>query len=396
MDRDHKLRLVGAENLASVSRDPTLPREYRPPEHASPEAMLRWARAQRSLNNLAPGTGEVAKTAQTEFVSLAFAALGKGGAFPADSAPLSYIRKVRRVKAYVIAGSIALVLVVAVRVGLVLFGSNVSQPVGATTEMASPGNSDLQLSLTPTTFAVDGQLPAQSGEKFAENSISAPITGYSRSSRFALLGQAVQMAEPELTVAADDSVAYAVPVAAKLDDGTKAGLAPLNVAVFDKFVPPEPVPNLVAGIDNPGKFVPPAQYSRQDLGTGAGDLFRLISGQDSAANAANSVQLDRLLATRPSIYVHHGLGVSPETVRKVMQKLSGDGYESIFQVGVPFRIGRTNVRFYHKGDKNLAQEIAESVIPLVDGPQFTAPRDFSRYSKPPRAGTIDIWLSDKA
>ena len=264
----------------------------------------------------------------------------------------------------------------------------------APAEMTTPAN-NVQHSPVPETFFVDEFKLWAGAEKLTSDSTFLPSVGFSPRIPLMVLGQIAQIAEPEIQAVSLGIVAYSVLEAMK-PAAIDSALVGMNVPLPDKIAQPVTVSNPSASIDDSRQFAPPAQYSRQDLGSGVGDLLRLITGQALTKSADGEVQTNVVLTSKPLIYVHHGLGVSPETVRKVMQKLASNGYESIYQIGVPFRIGRTNVRFYHAIDMNLAKEIAGAVIPLVDGPQFSEPRDFSRYSKPPRAGTIDIWLSDKA
>ncbi len=380
-------------------------REDRPPEHSSPEAMLKWARAQRLNQKLPKESAASHKKAQKEFVSLAFAAPVAAGvhlvaesaenaAFAPDSAAIVPSRSASNRSRFL--GPTGAVLAVLLALVVIWSGMNGSQTLPSVQpETRIDPNAALDPFASNSSNGEAAMLQLVAADALQTNFLVPNLLVPPTPGPILPLANVVLMSEPEVATDQAQTLRLAVLL--------QSSFAVSDSVVSVVFVPTVGVrqaiadmPTLAASRSDHESFVPPVQYSRSDLGVGAASLLGLMTGQDSVQHSNAAPPDTAVVKIKPLIYVHHGLGVSPETVRKVMQVLSSSGYESVFQVGVPFRIGRTNVRFYHASDGNLAQAIAGTVIPLVQGPQFSQPRDFSRFSKPPRPGTIDIWLSDKA
>ncbi len=353
--------------------------------------MLRWARARRLQNKAREAPLPVAVKPEKAPVSLTFASpLAPQVKAAAAEKPGA---KPFKVNFRVISGAVITALIFAGIAFIGYDGPGAGKAPAISAAVATPVS--LGGSLAPV--VVSGSPDQPFFQDFSDATDSRPLRALETGGPgFGFpLATLVQVPEPVLSAEVRDRDVLAFQDAGVLSFGMPQ--ARVEMSLSADRVPDRPMPNILP--DNPpafDDFDPPAQYSRKDIGEGFGSLIKLMSGQDVRVIAEVNAVANAIELSKPLIYVHHGLGVSPETVRNVMQALAGSGYERVFQVGVPFRIGRTNVRFYHDVDLNLAKAIANTVIPLVEGPQFSEPRDFSEFSEPPQAGTIDIWLSDQA
>ncbi len=402
LERDKYLRLVGADQPLGTQPNATVLREDRPPEHASPEAMLRWARAQRSRDKIATPVETSADPAGENFVGLAFARpvlkndptnrlvsdAENNGAVDSKTLQTAHFRPVAKLIAVPL---VALAMIVAWLVWSgdgpkVLTANDSAFPIGLGGQILAP---EPQFALVQS---VGYLLVVPTGVQDVQ--LSGLMQNIGRKSLYRL---------NELSVISETSILPKPPFRGGLIQVAVNSPEDRALAFDVSFAMAKAIsPNRrsLMSIDAPAsqgdEFVPRSSYTRDDFKIGLVSMFGLIAGQDLEPKTEKMANFDAAEVGQPLIYVHHGLGVSPETVRLVMQTLSSSGYDRVFQVGVPFRIGRTNVRFYHEIDEKLAQAIAAAVIPVVSGPQFTEPRDFSRFSEPPVAGTIEVWLSDKA
>ena len=265
--------------------------------------MLRWARAQRSNKKLAPDKIAVAKKTQKEFTSLAFPSPGKADSRPAsdsfESAPLTYVRKKRRVNLYVVGGSIALAFVVAALTGIFFGDIGERQPLLAPAEMTTAANNVLH-SAAPETFVVAENELWAGGQIFTNDPTILPSVGFSQRIPLMALGQIAQIAEPEIQAVSPGAVAYSVPEAMK-PEGIDGALVGINVPLLGKFAQPVSVSNPIASLDKSRQFAPPTQYSRQDLGSGVGDLFKLMTGHALTKSAESEVQTNLLVPSKPLI-----------------------------------------------------------------------------------------------
>jgi hypothetical protein len=178
----------------------------------------------------------------------------------------------------------------------------------------------------------------------------------------------------------------------------------LALTVFETALPRVPVSaasiafaDQVAVVSDPQVETPfhvPPQYSRQDLSVGVANLMGLIAGKPKLASESQEVAVAAPAGS--VVFLRHGPGASPEKIRQIMNSLEDSGFDRVFRVAVPYRIGRTNVRFFHSVDADLAQAVTATVMPVIEGPSFNSPRNFSDLAGAPGPGTIEIWLSDKA
>ena len=85
------------------------------------------------------------------------------------------------------------------------------------------------------------------------------------------------------------------------------------------------------------------------------------------------------------VHVHAPTSVSNAALADVMAKLGGDGYSLDEARRVSFSISKSNIRYFHPEDAELAGSLADRI-----GAQA---RDFTDFSPSPPVGTIEIWLS---
>jgi hypothetical protein len=369
VDREHHLRLVGAP---AESADRSHLAEDAPPEHASAEAKLRWARALRARVSPPDDRPRVPLPGAHGLKTLALSA---AAAPPADSQPqqprpaeASHRLPFGGALVAVALLSLAAVLAWPARLQVPASGDN---PPYAAGEPAAP---EWALPILPVQPAAAASLPPRHVVALGPLPVHEPGDTF------------LPPSAPDLP-----SVTGLIAVAFSAE----AAAGPLTPPA--RPVPPviSPVPVLAPASDDPGTlFRPPVQYSRADLGQGFGDLFGLITGR-TVDDPGRTVPV-AAVTVQPLITVHHGLGASSETLRRVLRTLEGLGYDRVFQIGVPYRIGRTNVRYYHAADQDLARTVTDQIEALIGGPRFSEPRDFTTFSAPPQPGTIDIWLSDKA
>ncbi len=57
-----------------------------------------------------------------------------------------------------------------------------------------------------------------------------------------------------------------------------------------------------------------------------------------------------------------------------------------------FAIGRSNIRYYHDGDRQSATALAAAIAPVLDGEAPEA-RDFTDYATPAGPGKVELWLA---
>ncbi|SPH23323.1 hypothetical protein DEA8626_02387 [Defluviimonas aquaemixtae] len=85
------------------------------------------------------------------------------------------------------------------------------------------------------------------------------------------------------------------------------------------------------------------------------------------------------------VFVHAPTSVAEAELVDVMAKLVGGGYTLDPARRVSFSISKSNVRFFHPGDAELARALADRI--------GASARDFTSYEPAPPTGTIEIWLS---
>ncbi len=72
--------------------------------------------------------------------------------------------------------------------------------------------------------------------------------------------------------------------------------------------------------------------------------------------------------------------------------LSAAGIGRVEIVPIRYAIGRSNIRFYHDGDREPATALAALVSSVLAGEAPEA-RDFTDYATPTAPGKVEIWLA---
>lgn len=121
-------------------------------------------------------------------------------------------------------------------------------------------------------------------------------------------------------------------------------------------------------------------------GAGAGEQRsqESVAASETVAGAPPVDASEAEVAARGLLHVHAAPRVAPAELQAVLARLRSEGFRVEEAVRVDFRISRTNVRFFHAEDADLADEVA--------GALSAVSRDFTDYRPTPPAGTIEIWL----
>ncbi len=95
-------------------------------------------------------------------------------------------------------------------------------------------------------------------------------------------------------------------------------------------------------------------------------------------------------AARAVVHIH---GSIPPLERRALESaLKAAGFPRVAWREVDFAIGRSNVRFFHDQDRDLAQTAGAA---LAKGGRAAAARDFTHFRPPTAPGTIEVWVADE-
>jgi hypothetical protein len=86
---------------------------------------------------------------------------------------------------------------------------------------------------------------------------------------------------------------------------------------------------------------------------------------------------------------------SREVAQRLADQLRRAGYGTVEIKVVPLEIGSASVRFFHAGDRLLAQQLVNALGPFLvwqGRAAPTTPVDFTDYRPLPSPGLVEIWL----
>ena len=93
----------------------------------------------------------------------------------------------------------------------------------------------------------------------------------------------------------------------------------------------------------------------------------------------------------PRIIIHYPSSAA-EIAAEARAELEAAGAARVETIPVRFAIGRSNIRYYHDGDRQSATALAAAIAPVLDGEAPEA-RDFTDYATPAGPGKVELWLA---
>jgi hypothetical protein len=97
-------------------------------------------------------------------------------------------------------------------------------------------------------------------------------------------------------------------------------------------------------------------------------------------------------ATLPSqVSIHYPRSAS-EAAAAAADALRAAAVPEVEIVPIPYAIGRSNIRYYHDGDRAPAAALAPLLAAPLGGPAPEV-RDFTGYATPAALGNVEIWLA---